>query len=69
MRITGGVVIYLYACVSLLVPDHSVHPWGLTGSQFLEGPAGKKGVTFFRGLQFLHKNKVKVEIFKNKKNL
>ena len=29
---------------------------GLTGSQFLEGVAGKEGETFFRGLQFSHKN-------------
>ena len=35
---------------------------GLTGSQFLEG------VTFSMGGQFLHKNKLKSEIF-NKKSL
>ena len=39
----------------------------LTKSQFLEGIAKKEGVTFFRGLQFLHKNKLKLEIFNNKK--
>ena len=28
---------------------------GLTGSQYLEGVAGKDGVTFFRGVKFFHK--------------
>ena len=28
---------------------------GVTESQFLEGVAGKEGVTFARGLQLLHK--------------
>ena len=32
-----------------------------TGPQFLEG------VTFFRGLHFLHENKLKTEIFNGKK--
>ena len=42
---------------------------GLTGPQLLEGVAGKEGVTFFRGLQFSHKNKLKSEIFNDKKSL
>ena len=44
---------------------------GLAGSQFLEGVAGKEGVTFLRGgVQFLHKkNKLKSEIFNDKKSL
>ena len=41
----------------------------LTGSQFLEGVARKERVNFFKGggLQFLLKNKLKAEIFNNKK--
>ena len=60
---------------------HSVHPQtkvepltkfykkeGLTGPQLLEGVAGKEGVTLIRrGLQFSHKNKLKSEIFNDKK--
>ena len=43
---------------------------GLTGSQFLEGVAEKEGVTFFPGgLQFLPKNKLKSEMFNDKKSL
>ena len=47
---------------------------GLTGPQFLEGgcwEAGKKGVTFFRGgvAIFRSKNKLKSEIFNDKKRL
>ena len=42
---------------------------GLTGSHFLEGVAGKEGVTFFRGCSFHLKNKVRSEIFNNKKSL
>ena len=41
---------------------------GLTGPQFLEGVAGKDGVTFFRvGCRFYIKNKLKSEIVNNKK--
>ena len=32
-----------------LKPPPLLKPWGLTGSQFLDGVAGKEGVTFFRG--------------------
>ena len=40
------------------------------GSQFLEGVAGKEGVTFFRGFCSLYvKNKLKSEIFNDKKAL
>ena len=43
---------------------------GLTGPQLLEGVAGKEGVTLIRrGLQFSHKNKLKSEIFNDKKSL
>ena len=46
----------------------------LTGPQFLEGVVWKEGVTFFRGgrggeLQLLQKNKLKSEIFNDKKSL
>ena len=42
---------------------------GLTAPQFLEGVAGKEGVTFFRGggCNFLTKNKLKSGIFNDKK--
>ena len=33
---------------------------GLTGPQSLEGVAGKEGVNFFRGLQFLDKRQTKI---------
>ena len=33
---------------------------GLMASQFLEGVAGKEGVTFFRAVQFFHKNLTKI---------
>ena len=41
----------------------------MTGSQFLEGVACKEGGDFFPGgeLQFLLKNKLKYEIFDDKK--
>ena len=43
---------------------------GLTGPQLLEGVAGKEGVTLIRrGLQFSHKNKLKSEVFNDKKSL
>ena len=43
---------------------------GLTGPQLLEGVAGKEGGEFFQGgLQFSHKNKLKSEIFNDKKSL
>ena len=41
-------------------------------SQFLEGVAGKDGVTFFRergGSSFYIKNKLKSEIFNDKKSI
>ena len=41
----------------------------MTGPQLLEGVAGKEGVTFFRGVQFSHKNKLNSEIFNDKKSL
>ena len=42
----------------------------LTGPQLLEGFAGKEGMTLIRrGLQFSHKNKLKSEIFNDKKSL
>ena len=42
----------------------------LTGPQLLVGVAGKEGVTLIRrGLQFSHKNKLKSEIFNDKKSL
>ena len=43
---------------------------GLTGPQFLEGVAGKEGMTFFGregGYNFSTKNKLKLGIFNNKK--
>ena len=43
---------------------------GLTGPQLLEGVAGKEGVTLIRWvLQFSHKNKLKSEMFNDKKSL
>ena len=43
---------------------------GLTRPQLKEGVAGKEGVPFCRGgLQFKKKNKVKSEIFNDKKSL
>ena len=36
-------------------------------SQFLLRAAGKEGVTFLHGVTALHKNKLKYEIFNNKK--
>ena len=42
----------------------------MAGPQLLEGVAGKEGGDFFQGgLQFSHKNKLKSEIFNNKKSL
>ena len=55
-----------------LLPDFQKRGgWGLTGSQFLEGVACKEGGDFFPGgeLQFLLKNKLKYEIFDDKKSL
>ena len=42
---------------------------GLTGPLFLRGLLGKRGLTFFRGggCSFYMKNKLKSEIFNNKK--
>ena len=44
---------------------------GLVESQFLEGVAGKEGDDFFqgKGCSFYIKNKLKSEIFNNKKSL
>ena len=43
---------------------------GLPGSPYLEGVAGKeRGDLFQEGLQFYKKNKLKSEMFKDKKNL
>ena len=43
---------------------------GLTGPQLLEGVAGKEGGDFFQGgCNFHIKNKLKSEIFNNKKSL
>ena len=43
---------------------------GLAGSQFWEVITRKEGGYFFQGgLQFLHKNKLKYEIFNEKKSL
>ena len=42
----------------------------MTGPQLLEGVAGKEGVTLIRWvLQFSHKNKLKSEMFDDKKSL
>ena len=58
---------------------HSVHPPFLLGGkgvgpltkfskrEALTGPQFLEGVTFFRGLHFLHENKLKTEIFNDKK--
>ena len=44
--------------------------WSLKGPQLLEGVSGKEGVTFFRGgCNFHIKNKLKSEIFNDKKSL
>ena len=41
---------------------------GLTGPQLLEGVVGKEGVTFFRGgCNFYVKDKLKSDIFNNRK--
>ena len=44
---------------------------GLTGPHLLEGLLGKREVTFSGGvgLQFSHENKLKYEIFNDKKSL
>ena len=43
---------------------------GLTGPHVLEGAAGKEGMTFFSGgCNFHIKNKLKSEIFNDKKSL
>ena len=41
---------------------------GLTGPQLLEGVAGKEGVTFFRGVAIFTQQKIKSEIFNDKKS-
>ena len=40
----------------------------LTGPQLLEGVAGKEGVTFFRGVAIFTQQKIKSEIFNDKKS-
>ena len=50
-------------------PTKSLKRGGLTGPQLWEGVAGKEGVTFFRGVAILQKNKLKSEIFNDKKSL
>ena len=42
---------------------------GLTGPKLLEGGCWEKGGDFFQGVQFSHKNKLKSEIFNDKKSL
>ena len=42
---------------------------GLTGLQLLEGGCWERGGDFFQGVQFSHKNKLKSEIFNDKKSL
>ena len=42
---------------------------GLTGPKLLEGDCWEKGGDFFQGVQFSHKNKLKSEIFNDKKSL
>ena len=56
---------------ALLLPNFESEGGGaLTGSQFLDGAAGKEGVTFRgRGCSFWIKNKLKSEIFNDKKVL
>ena len=51
-------------------PPTKFSKWGgLTGPQRLEGVAGKeRGDLFQGGLQFSHKNKLKSEIFNDKKS-
>ena len=41
--------------------------WGLTGTQFLGGVAGNKGVTSQASCNFLTKNKLKSGMFNDKK--
>ena len=52
-------------CQGIVPPTKFPKKGGLTGSQFLEGFAGKEGVTFFRGerCSFYIKNQVKCKIF------
>ena len=42
---------------------------GLTGPQFLEGACWERGGDFFQGACNFHINKLKSEIFNNKKSL
>ena len=57
--------------LSLLLNFQNGGGWGgLPGSPYLEGVAGKeRGDLFQEGLQFYKKNKLKSEMFKDKKNL
>ena len=41
----------------------------MTGPKLLEGDCWEKGGDFFQGVQFSHKNKLKSEIFNDKKSL
>ena len=50
-------------------PNQVFKKGGLTGPQLLEGVAGKEGVTFSRGVAIFTKNKLKSEIFNDKKSL
>ena len=56
----GGVVVAL--------PTKFSKRGGLTGPQLLEGVAGKEGVTFFRGVAIFTQQKIKSEIFNDKKS-
>ena len=50
-------------------PTNFLKKEGLTGSQFLEGGAGKDRVTFIEGAcNFYTKHKLKSQIFNNKKS-
>ena len=48
---------------------HPLCRGGLTGPKLLEGDCWEKGGDFFQGVQFSHKNKLKSEIFNDKKSL
>ena len=57
-------------CRGVEPPTKFSERWGLTGPQLLEGVTRKEGATFFRGgCDFHIKNKLKSEIFNDKKSL
>ena len=58
------------AYICIVAPPVSAE-WGLTGHQPLEGGCWERGSDFFQGggVQFSHKNKLKSEIFNDKKIL